>query len=128
MAENKVSAIDLLLRPDAPEVVQARQTAAFEVKRLSRDLGTPFVLELRGLSYNQYQDLAGSKFSNIDIMLEGVVEPNLRDPRLLSQYKAATPVDVVKAIFLPGEIADIARQIEKLTGFRGDTLKEIQKN
>lgn len=125
---DKVSAIDLLLRPNAPEVVQARQTAAFEVKRLSRDLGAPFVLELRGLSYNQYQDLAGSRNANVDIVLEGVTAPDLRDPRLLAQYKAATPVDVVKAVFLPGEISDIARQIEKLTGFRGDTLKEIQKN
>lgn len=124
----EISAIDLLLRPDAPEVVRRRKTASFEVKRLSRDLGAPFVLELRGLSYNQYRDLQGSFNATLDTVLEGVTSPNLRDPRLLERYSAATPVDLLKDIFLPGELSEIARQVEKLTGFRGDTLKEIQKN
>ena len=127
MAEN-VNVIDLLLRPDAPEVTKARKTAKYEVKRLSEAFGAPFTVEVRGLSYNQLADIREMGSGDADIVLAGVTSPNLRDPRLLEAYKAATPAELVKAIFLPGELGELCRAIERLTGFRGQMLVEVKKN
>ena len=38
-----------------------------------------------------------------------------------------TTVDLIKRLLLPGEIEDISREIEKLSGYRVVTLKEIKK-
>lgn len=128
MAEKEISAVDLLLRPDAPAVTKARKMAELTVKRLSEAFGAPFTVTLRGLSYNEYQDVVGGTNATVDIVLAGTVSPNLRDPRLLQQYGVPTPVELVKAIFLPGELAEMAARIERLTGFRQAMLEEIKKN
>lgn len=131
MAENetgKVNVIDLLLRPDAPAVTRERKLVEMDVKRLSESFGEPFTVTIKGLSYNEYQDLKDAKDATVDIVLAGVVSPNLRDPRLLEMYGVPTPVELAKDIFLPGELAELARKIEQLTGFRQLMLKEVKKN
>lgn len=125
---HEVSAVDLLLRPDAPAVTKARKTVELTVKRLSEAFDAPFTVTLRGLSYNEYQDILDGKNAAVDTVLAGVVSPNLRDPRLLERYDVPTPADLVKAVFLPGELAEMARRIEQLTGFRQKMLEEIKKN
>lgn len=127
--EAKIDVIDLLLRADSPKVTAARQTAELEVKRLTKAFGAPFRVTVRGLSYNQYMDImAGSGARDVDVVLAGVVSPNLRDPRLLEHYGVPTPGELVPAIFLPGEISDLAKRVERLTGFRQTMLEEVKKN
>lgn len=50
-------------------------------------------------------------------ILQGVVDPDLRDKRLLEKFSAPTPKDLVKKLLLSGEIANISEQIMKLSGF-----------
>ena len=126
--KSHISAVDLLLRPDAPAVTKERKTVELTVKRLSAAFGTPFIVTLKGLSYNEYHDIVNAKDATVDIVLAGTVSPNLRDPRLLEQYGVPTPVELLKAVFLPGELAEMARRIEQLTGFRQSMLAEIKKN
>lgn len=126
--EKKVDVIDLLLRPDSPNVKQSLPTAEYEVKRLSAAFGETFSVVLTGLSYNSIQELRTASDSSIQIVLEGVKSPNLRDSRLLERYKCATPAELVKAIFLPGEIDELSRAVEKLCGYRQTMLTEIKKN
>ena len=64
----------------------------------------------------------------IQILLAGVVEPDLRDPRLMEKYGGVTPAETVKAMFLPGEIEDISRAVEELCGYRRSTIEEVKKN
>ncbi|MDK2811734.1 MAG: hypothetical protein PWR27_2443, partial [Petroclostridium sp.] len=63
----------------------------------------------------------------VHIILAGVIEPNLKSPELMTKYKAATPAEMVKKMLLPGEIIDISRAIERLSGYRTDTIEEIKK-
>ena len=59
--------------------------------------------------------------------LRGVVEPDLKSAELMSKYNAITPAETIKKMLLPGEIIDISRAIERLSGYRIDTIEEIKK-
>lgn len=60
----------------------------------------------------------------IHILLAGCRE--LADPALQAKFGGATPVETVKAMLLPGEIADLSRAVERLSGYRRDTIREVK--
>ncbi len=122
-----VDVIDLLLRPDTPDVQKQRPTSQVKLLRLSEAFGEPVVFSLRALSYNAVQDLQNASDFDVQLVLEGVTAPNLRDPRLLERFQCATPADVVKAMLLPGEISELFRAIERLSGYRRTMLEEVKK-
>ena len=106
-----------------------RDTKELEVLRLSKLLpaGQKAVFKLSGLTYGQVEEVRHiSEDNNIHIILHGVVEPSLRDPALMAKYNAVTPVETVKALFTPGEIEDLAREIERLSGFRMRVVAEVK--
>ncbi len=55
--------------------------------------------------------------ADIYMVYQCVKEPNLKDKELQEAYECTEPLDIVERIFLPGEIAGIADQIMKLSGF-----------
>ena len=46
--------------------------------------------------------------------------------QLAEKYGGATPAETVKAMLLPGEIADLAIAVEKLSGYRRTTIEEVK--
>ena len=117
--------LDQMLRPEAESVKDNLPTAKYEVKRLSRLLKEPVVLELRGLPYGKAQELRNMAVDqDVHILLAGCAE--LKDPALMEKFGGPTPADAVKAMFLPGEIVDLSRAVERLTGYRRDTIREIK--
>lgn len=60
----------------------------------------------------------------IHILLAGCEE--LRDEGLSAKFGGATPAETVKAMLLPGEIADLSRAVERLSGYRQNTIREIK--
>jgi hypothetical protein len=64
---------------------------------------------------------------NVHILLAGTVEPNLKDSELLAKFHAETPAELVKKMLLIGEIEDLSRAVEKLSGYRETTVEEIKK-
>ena len=117
--------LDMLLRPEAPESLNVLPEAEYEIKRLSAELGAPVTLRLRGLPYGRTQELRRlEREQDVEILLAGCRE--LSDPRLGEKYGGAAPAETVKKLLLPGEIADLARAVERLTGFRQDTIAEIK--
>lgn len=113
-----------------------RKQAEKEIKllTLSEELGKDMVFKIRSLPYNTVARLREkedqSEFS-LHVVLEGVVSPNLRSEELMRAYDAPTPIELIKSILRPGEIEDISIQIEKLSGYRTDTVKlveEVKKN
>lgn len=123
------SVLDILLDIDPPQLPEKD----FKLKRLSKLAGEDVVFKLRALPFARVAEI--KKLSNeenlsINIVLAGVVSPNLRDGRLCEKYKAATPAELLKSdsLLLAGETEDIAREIEKLSGFRKVTIEEIKKN
>ena len=126
--EKKTDLVSLLLRPELPNVQKDLPTAKYKVKRLSELLGTDVVFTLKGLPYGKVQKLRESLFGDVDIhiLLQGCVDPDLKDPALKDRFGGATPAETVKAMLLPGEIEDLSRAVERLCGYRRQTIDEVK--
>jgi hypothetical protein len=120
-----MNTLDLLLKKEIPNLPEKE----VKLKRLSAIYGEPVVFKLKALPYNQANELTNSQKEdlNVHIVLAGTVEPNLKDTALLEKFNALTPAEMVKKMLLPGEIIDLSRAIEKLSGYRTETLEEIKK-
>lgn len=105
--------------PDMPE-------KEIKLKRLSEMCGEPVVFKLKALPYNRSVEIGKMDEMNVHCVLAGVVEPNLKDSALLEHFKAPTPAELVKKMLLPGEIEDISREIEKLSGYRASTIETVE--
>jgi len=117
--------LDLLLKMNISDLPEKE----YKIKRLSQLCGGPVVFKLRALPYSKAHELSSSNRDDIDahIVLAGVVDPDLKSKELMEKYGAPTPVEMIKKLLLPGEIIDISREIEKLSGYRVDTIEEIKK-
>lgn len=118
----------LLLRPELPNVMKELPEARYNVTRLSKLLGQKVAFTLRGLPYGKVERLrgSGSEDVEIDILLAGCVDPDLKAPQLRDRFGGPTPKEMVKAMLLPGEIADLSRAVERLCGYRILTIEEIK--
>lgn len=128
-AENNLqpSVLDLLLGGTIPNVEKDLPTASYKVDRLSAIAGHDVIFKLKALPYGKAHDI--ERFTqdvDVNILLAGCVEPNLKDERLQEKFGGATPADVVKRMLLPGEIADLSQVIEKLSGYRHLTITEVK--
>lgn len=117
--------LDQMLRAEAADVQKNLPTARYEIKRLSRALGEPVVLELRALPYGKAQELRDmERDQEVHILLAGC--PELKDEGLTAKFGGVTPAETVKAMLLPGEIAELSRAVERLSGYRQVTIREIK--
>ena len=123
--EKNVSALDLLLRPELPDVRKVLPEKRVEVTRLSE----PAVVTLRALSYNEIRQVQDKPREEqaVSAVLYGCKDPDLRDKRLLDPERgAATPLDAIKARLTAGEIDELYIEIQKLSGYLRRTLAEVK--
>lgn len=59
----------------------------------------------------------GGRQSDIELIYESVVAPNLRDKDLQQAYGCAAPSDIVPLLFKTGEIGSIASAIMRCAGY-----------
>ena len=136
-----VNILDLLLGSDIGEI--KLPTKKVEISRLTEVYGKPFEITCRALSpekYEEVQDMAvvvKGKDVDLDVSLlqifvviEGVVDdagkPMLKNKELMSKFKAQTPKELARKIFLSGEIANIYAEISTLSGFGDNAVKEVK--
>ena len=126
--EAKPTLLELLLRPELPNVLKELPTGRFEVKRLSELTGAPVVFTLRALPYGKVASIqsGNGEDMNVHILLAGCVEPDWRSPELQKRFGGVTPAETLKAALLPGEIEDLSRAVERLSGYRKTTIEEIK--
>ena len=120
-----MNTLDLLLKMDIPNPPEAE----YKIKRLSKLCGQDVIFKLRALSYSRTAEIIrqNPEDMNVHIVLAGVVDPDLRSKELMEKYNAPTPAEMLKKMLLPGEIEDVSRAIEKLSGYRVDTIEEVKK-
>ena len=140
-AKEAVNVLDLLLGSDIGEI--KLPTKEIEITRLSEVFGSPFIITISALSpdkYEEVQDMAVSvkgKDADIEISLlqvlvvmEGVVDPTgkpmFKNKELMSKFKCSTPKELVRKLFLSGEIASVYGQIASLSGFGEGSVKEVK--
>lgn len=117
--------LDAMLMPQAEDVQKHLPRGLYEIKRLSELAGEPVAVELRGLPYDKAQELREVETDQeIMILLAGC--PILKDPELKAKFGGVTPAETVKAMLTPGEIADLSRAVERLTGYRQNTIRELK--
>lgn len=117
--------LDLLLQ--APDVSRELPTKKVRIKRLSKLLGKDVVFTLRALPYGRVEDVKGMESgADIAILLSGLVDPNPKDEALNQHFNAVTPAEMLKQLLLPGEIDDLSREVERLSGYRTRTIEEIK--
>lgn len=124
-----MNSLEMLLKAD--ENIFAKPTQEKEIKRLSKTLSEPFIMKLQGLDNDTFSDIQKmtttfdkkGRLKNMDTnkltilsIVEGTIEPNLKDQSLLKHFKCNTPEELVKKLFLPGEILEIYSDISDLTG------------
>lgn len=123
-----MNALELLLRSEIPQP----QEKQFKQLRLSEQLGQDVIFTLRQLSFSRVAEIRSmeemQKEMDIHILLAGMVDPDPKSRELLEKYSAVTPAELLKKMLLPGEITDLAREVEKLSGYRMNTLEELKKN
>ncbi len=120
-----MNTIDLLLNANIPDLPEKE----LRLKRLSEICKGDVIFKLRALPYNRAAEIISSQKDdmNVHIVLAGTVEPNLKESGLLEKYNAATPAELIKKMLLPGEVEDLSREIERLSGYRTITVEEIKK-
>ena len=127
-----MNTIDLLLGIDKGKF--GKETKKIKVKSLSKKAGKDIFFTVKELTMDEFKkisDLATTKKRHgitetdevkvaIDTILKSVVEPNFRDEKLLEYYEAETPKELVKKLLKAGEIMEVYREIEKVSGYNQD--------
>ena len=127
--EKKVSVLDLLLRPELPDVRRVLPEKQVEVKRLTELAGEPVVFTLRAMTYNETRQLYDKprEDQTLSAVLYGCKDPDFRAKRLLDSEKGiVTPLDAIKARLFAGEIDELHIEIQKLSGYLRRTLAEVK--
>lgn len=120
------STLDLLLKSEIPSPPEKQ----LKLKRLSELCNGDVIFTIRALPYSRVAEIKDAHSGDdmeVYILLAGVFSPELKAKALLEKYKAATPAELVKSMLLPGEITDISREVEMLSGYRVSTVEEIKK-
>lgn len=99
-----------------------------KIKRLSAQSGDDVVFTIRELSYNRVSEIQKqSGDTSVHIVLAGVCDPDFKDKTLMEKYNAVTPAELVKKLLRPGEVEDLSREIQRLSGYLSDTVEDIKK-
>ena len=129
-----MNAVELLMKLDKGTLATI-PTKEVEIKRLSSKVGAPFIVKLKAISGEKFNAIASridrendaaNYTSSKHLLLESMVEPDLRDHALQEHFGAATPLDLMEKIFLAGEIMQLASDVTDLSGFGGNIEAEIK--
>ena len=121
--------IEKLMNLDRGKVVEV-PTSKLVAKRLSEVAGVPLEITVKALSGNIFTEISNSaigKKNEIDatkvydtkalIVVQGCVDPDLKNHELQTHYKAATAKELAKILFPGGELLEVANEIAVLSGF-----------
>ncbi|MEH6940776.1 phage tail assembly chaperone [Bacillus sp. JJ722] len=63
--------------------------------------------------------------SNVFVVYNSIVEPNLKDKDLQKEFGCVEPQDIVEKIFEPGEVDEIAKACFALAGY-GNSISKVK--
>lgn len=118
--------LDLLLKAEIPAAPEKQ----IKHKRLSAVCSGDVIFTLRALTYSKVAEIKEAHSGDdmaVFILLAGVKSPELKSAELMKKFNADTPAELIKKMLLPGEIEDLSREVEKLSGYRTSTIEEIKK-
>ena len=117
--------LDLLLRPNTPDVQKQLARARFELPRLSEVYGEPFVLQLKGMPYGRALEIKDMANSELQTVLAGDDSGIWKSDKLQRKFGVTTPAELVTHLLQPGEIRAVSVAVEQLSGFRKPVLRPM---
>jgi hypothetical protein len=117
--------VDRLLKADVVNKLAERPTKKVKMERLSKLFG------FRAIDPERYADIqkmavdfTNGSVDNMDIyqiqtqtLLAGIADPDFKNKELMEKFGVALPADIIRKLFLAGEIADLTAQITELNGY-----------
>lgn len=129
--------IEKLLRIDKEKATEREKKKIYS-SHLSRILGERTEITITELSGKRLNDITAmmvdkngnkdySKMQDMNLMycVSGVVEPDLRDQRLMEHFGVRTPKDLASILF-DSEAGRIAGEIVSLSGLSDDAEDEVK--
>ena len=123
-----MNVVEALLKADEKKLMEI-PSEKVEIKRLSKLLGEPFVIEVSGVSNKRVAEIqdactivkrhgkteTNTYQVNMMLMAEGI-KTQLGDKELLKKFGCATVKDLYEKLFNVGETALIVQKISDLSG------------
>ena len=138
MAE--IISIQDMMKLDRGKLME-KPTAVVKAAHLSKLLQKDVYVKLQALpgdSFTELMGMAANKEGNVAfdrlrganamVVVEGMVEPSLKDKDLQEHFGAATPKDLAGLLFPGGELNLISQKIGELSGFSDKMELEEVKN
>ncbi|WP_430884305.1 phage tail assembly chaperone [Fusibacter sp. JL216-2] len=131
--------MDMLLSTNIDDL--ARPKVEKEIGRLSKAVGSPFILELEALTVEEFSDIQKSavrigknaKFEDVDTdavqilsIIKATKNVNFADAALRERLEAHSSKAVVQKLFLPGEIAQVYNAIADISGFGDEAVRDVK--
>ena len=133
--------LDTLLGSDVGKV--KLPTKQFEIKRLSEVYEAPFCVTLQAVSASKWEELqdralkiegkdvdVDTNLLQIFVVLESVLDEKgnqlFTNMDLVKHFGCTTPKDLVKSLFLSGEIVNIYSEVSELSGFGNGSIEEVK--
>lgn len=135
-----MSLTNALLKLDREKLAMPKKK--IEMPRLSKLAKEKIIFELQGINQDtldEITDMATNldmKTRNVDIdfvqlklgiICEGVKNPSFRDKATLEHFGVSTPYDLVKLMLTSGERDALYNEIQELSGYNAEVIKDIKK-
>jgi hypothetical protein len=138
--EEKMSFTNTLLKLDRKQLELPKKK--IEMPRLSKLLKEKLIFEIQGINQEKLDEITDMvskidlKTKNVDIdfvelklaiICEGVKSPSFRDKEVMQHFGVSTPYDLVKLMLTSGERDALYSEIQELSGYNAEVIKEIKK-
>lgn len=107
------------------EVFVSKRLGKFKVKAMTADEHGEYIKRSRGKINKDGTNFDSTKF-NLLVITGQTIVPNFADAELLNKTNCSTAAELVKKKLLAGEIAELANQICKISGFDTDINEDIE--
>lgn len=106
------------------EVFVSKRVGTFKVKPMTQDDFKEYQKQSTGKITKKGTDFDIAKF-NLLMVAGQTVEPNFKDKTLLDKAGCAIATELIKKKLLSGEIAELAKQIQTISGFDDDIEEDV---
>lgn len=123
--------INLLLETDA-EKLRLDTKKEYEIKRLSEILGEKFVVTCSALTSDRVAHVAEISRTDELMRLNTILEScrlegkKFNDEQLMEKFGVATPTDLLRKLFLAGEVLGLYEYVSEMSGYRKDAVREVK--
>ncbi|WMI81599.1 phage tail assembly chaperone [Anaerotignum sp. MB30-C6] len=123
--------LEKLLETDV-EKLKAESSAKFEVKRLSKVLGEPFIIDCKPLTNEEVKHIGEISKSNVDMKLNAIYEVctiegrKFNNKELLEKFKVITGKELVQKLLLPGEVFALYNFVSDMSGYGKNAIEEVK--